>query len=150
MRISFILPGLIKIPIGGVKIIYRYASELGELGHSITIYSPLYEGDTLYYFFKSKAIQLRDIFHQINNKPYYKTPKGVSHLIIPHVSSKYIGDSDIIIATGWQTAYWVNALPLTKGKKCYFIQNYETYQGNRKLIHNTWRLPLKKLLLQHG
>jgi len=28
MKISFLLPCLIKIPVGGVKIIYRYAGEL--------------------------------------------------------------------------------------------------------------------------
>ena len=39
MKITFILPGVIKIPIGGVKIIYRYAKEFANYGHKVVIIS---------------------------------------------------------------------------------------------------------------
>ena len=147
MKISFILPALIKVPIGGVKVIYRYARELADLGHDVTIFSPKRESNFLYHIIKSESIKIRDYFHQVKNEPYYKTPNNVEHYIIPEPSHKYISDGDIIIATGWQTAYWVDALPDSKGSKFYFIQNYETYQGNRKIIQNTWKLPLKKIVI---
>ena len=49
MKITFILPGVIKIPIGGVKIIYRYAKELSSLGHTVCIISPQREGNHMYH-----------------------------------------------------------------------------------------------------
>ena len=65
MKISFILPGLIKIPIGGVKIVYRYAEELAKLGHSISIFSPLRDGNNIFLYLKYFAINIRDIYHNV-------------------------------------------------------------------------------------
>ena len=147
MKINFILPGLIKIPIGGVKIIYRYAKELSRLGHTVCIISPQREGNQMHHLIKAGAIKIRDYYHRVKNKPYYKTPPGVEHYIVPLPIMKYIPDGDLIIATGWQTAYWVDVLPQVKGAKIYLIQNYETYLGNEKIINHTWKLPLKKIVI---
>ena len=147
MKISFILPTLIKIPIGGVKVIYRHAEELSKLDHKVTIISPVGEGKHLYHLLKTYAIKIRDYWHNVKNIPYYNTPTNVEHHIIPSPSPEHIPDGDIIIATGWQTAKWVNELPRSKGKKYYFIQGKETWLGNSDKIIDTWKLPLKKIVI---
>ena len=55
MKISFILPALIKIPIGGVKVIYRHAEELTKLSHKVTIISPKRQGNNFYHLLKADA-----------------------------------------------------------------------------------------------
>ncbi|MFQ6607565.1 MAG: glycosyltransferase family 4 protein [Fidelibacterota bacterium] len=147
MKISFLLPGLIKIPVGGVKIIYRYAGELQKLGHEMAIISPKSEGYHLRNLLKAGAIHLRDKWHGVEDKPYYQAPEGVKQLIIPAPDPKFIPDGDVLIATAWQTAFWVADMPPEKGEKFYYIQNLETYLGNAELIRSTWKLPLKKIVI---
>jgi len=147
MKISFLLPCLIKIPVGGVKIIYRYASELQKLGHEVTIISPKSEGYRLRDLLKVGAIRIRDRWHGVEDQPYYETPKGVEHLIIPAPDPKFIPDGEVLIATAWQTAFWVDELPAEKGEKFYYIQNLETYLGDTELIQSTWKLPMKKIVI---
>ena len=51
-------------------------------------------------------------------------------------------DGDIIIATGWQTASWVNTLPISKGHKIYFIQGMETWLSSHcRLASSSSRSP---------
>ena len=38
-----------------------------------------------------------------------------------------VPDGDLIIATWWETAEWVNALSPNKGAKVYFIQHHEIF-----------------------
>lgn len=147
MKISFLLPGLIKIPIGGVKVVYRYAEELAKLGHEVSIISPRNEGYRFRNLLKAWGVKVRDWWHDVEDKAYYATPPHVDHHIVPAPAPKYIPDSDAVVAAGWQTAYWVDVLPEVKGKKFYFIQNYETYLGKEKTINRTWKLPLKKIVI---
>jgi len=147
LKISFILPGLIKIPIGGVKVVYRHVEELAKLGHKVIILSPGREGNHFRHLLKAGVIKMRDFWHKVENKPYYDTPPGVEHHIILSPSPEHIPDGDAIIATGWQTAHWVDSFPAEKGTKFYFIQNYETYLGNERIINRTWKLPLKKIVI---
>ena len=134
MKINFILPGIIKIPIGGAKVIYRYAYELSRLGHEVCIISPKREGNKIYHFIKKIGISMRDYYQKVENQPYYTTPKGVKHCIVPTPTIKYIPDGDVIIATGWQTAFWVDELSELKGNKYYFIQCMDMQQLDDKLI----------------
>ena len=80
---------------------------------------------------------------------YYKINNKVNYNIIPYPSKNYIPDADIIIATSWQTANWVNKLPSSKGEKFYFIQGLETWLGNSKKVFNTWKLPLTKIVISY-
>lgn len=65
---------------------------------------------------------------------------------VPFLEEKYIPDGDIIIATAWKTAEYVNKISYNKGKKVYFIQHYETWSGPKSKVDATWKMPFKKIV----
>jgi glycosyltransferase involved in cell wall biosynthesis len=58
-------------------------------------------------------------------------------------------NSDIVVATAWQTAEWVSSYPEEKGCKFYLIQGQETVFPNVDPVRvmNTWLLPLRKIVI---
>ena len=48
---------------------------------------------------------------------------------IPWLSVSFIKDADIVVATAWPTAHAVKTMSNNKGKKFYFIQHYESWDG---------------------
>jgi glycosyltransferase involved in cell wall biosynthesis len=56
--------------------------------------------------------------------------------------------ADIVIATAWETAEWVAAMPVSAGAKYYLIQQYEAWTDDiRERVDRTWRLPLRKIVI---
>lgn len=141
MRITFILPALIRIPMGGAKVVYEHAKGLARLGRTVTVVGPKRSGGDARARFMQSAIWVRDRLHGVSASPYYRA-EGVATLNIPEATSAHIPDADVVIATGVQTARWVNDLPTPKGKKFYFVQGYETFADSSAL--ETWCLPLSK------
>lgn len=43
------------------------------------------------------------------------------------IEARDVPDADLTIATWWETAEWVNAMPAAKGRKAYLIQDYEVF-----------------------
>lgn len=66
---------------------------------------------------------------------------------VPDSDEKYIPDGDIIFATAWQTVRPVLEYSRHKGEKCYLIQHYETWMGDKDLIDATWRSSLHKVVV---
>ena len=57
-------------------------------------------------------------------------------------------DADVVVATWWETAEWVNALDPRKGAKVYFIQHHEVFPYlpvDRSRA--TYQLPLRKVVI---
>jgi L-malate glycosyltransferase len=106
---------------GGIKVIKRHCVELNKLGHDAQMWYPM--------------TQYRGI-----NYPY-------SHC---YYFEHQIRDSDVVIATAWETAQIVAKLPMKKGRKMYFIQHYEQWDyhngGEKKReIEDTYSLPLEHI-----
>jgi glycosyltransferase involved in cell wall biosynthesis len=59
-----------------------------------------------------------------------------------------VPDSDVVIATWWETAEWVHGLSITKGAKVYFIQGYEVFPFlPLERCKATYRLPMHKVVV---
>jgi glycosyltransferase involved in cell wall biosynthesis len=149
MKINFILTGLYKS--GGMKVIFKYGEELKNCGHDVIFYRRLLP----YNFMRGKS-NFADILRMYskkiktflkNNEPddFYK----FSFLIksIPLINFLFIRKADIIIATEWVTAYSVFHLPNNRGKKYYFIQGYENWRSNTKLVDKSYSLPLNRIVV---
>jgi glycosyltransferase involved in cell wall biosynthesis len=57
------------------------------------------------------------------------------------VTARDVPDADIVVATWWETASWVAALPPEKGAKVYFMQDYGVEGQELERIVPTWRMP---------
>jgi len=148
LKINFILP--FKSLNGGVKVVLEYANHLTELGHSVTVTYPL-----IPYYFGEKKFNIKDRWWQLRglaanlirgNKINWFNLKAILKRV-PRISNRFLQDSDIVVATAWPTAYSVARLFERKGKKFYFIQHYEIWKGQRERIDESYRLPLKKIVI---
>ena len=134
MNITFILP-FIQIG-GGVRVVFEYANRLIAMGHTVRIIypivPPLWFSKSKIELFRYKTIEsFRNLMKKSEidwfdlNSPLIKT-FSLSAKYMPFIKN-FIPDADIVIATSWETAYFVNSLPPEKGKKFYFIQHYEIW-----------------------
>lgn len=62
------------------------------------------------------------------------------------INNLFMKDADAVIATSWPSAYRVNKLNKDKGKKFYFIQDFEIWD-NEEYVKETYKLPLNKIVI---
>jgi glycosyltransferase involved in cell wall biosynthesis len=134
MKITFILPG-IGIA-GGVRVVFEYSNRLIKLGDEVYIIYPIIPYKIILRSkLKSIIYKIMVTFVNIKNarktKLYDTNAKLSTVLTINprflNLTKNSIPDSDVVIATSWETAFFVNALPEEKGKKFYFVQHYEIW-----------------------
>lgn len=152
--INFILPATNNKPIGGYKIVYQYANELSARGYKVTI-SFLYRvSPKLKYYGVQKLRRLKRIL--LNERTptrkitWYKLSKKIN-LKFDVISPHDVVDADFVVATAAPTANFVKILNKNKGKKFYFIQNYETWWFSERFeLENTYKLGLTNIVISHG
>jgi glycosyltransferase involved in cell wall biosynthesis len=149
MRVTFVLAAADLS--GGNRVISIYADRLARRGHKVTIVSRPRRRATL----KDKTLAwLRGYPTPVNRNHWPSHFDGMASIEHKQIE-KYrvivaddLPDSDVVIATWWETAEWVAALPPSKGKKAYFIQHYEAHQDqDAARVDATWRLPLHKIII---
>ena len=147
MKISFIIP--FTHLTGGIKVIFEYCNRLNEYGHEVNIYVPMKA-----YKFNNRGLRgfLKIIKESLGNT--IKRGRKVNWFnlrcnikLVPYISNKYIEDADICVATAWPTAYDVEKLCDSKGKKVYFIQGYEVWSGNKEVVKNSYKLNLNQIVI---
>lgn len=150
MKINIIIPGIGLS--GGIRVLFRYGELLNEKKHDVVFYTPL-----LAYDVKNSKSEISNKLHVITNsvkrivtykiKNKQKNPGfNVKVILVPTICDKYIRNSDICIASAWPTAFSVAKLSLEKGKKVYFIQDYEIW-NNKVLGRKSYTLPLKHIVI---
>jgi glycosyltransferase involved in cell wall biosynthesis len=150
MNITFILPGPGKHPVGGYKVVYEYANHLADRGHIVTIVHPaMLEIDTQWRDRPKKWVRY---IQRSFDKSYF--PSKWLHLDsrvqmrwVLSLVEKNIPDADVVIATAWQTAEWINCYGKKKGRKYYFIQDFEDWSGSNERVLATWKLPMRKIVI---
>ena len=150
MRITFLLPGAGRVPVGGYKIVYEYANRLAETGHVITIVHAanlLKEAD--YHLRIRNLIRYlkRKLLRDYGPRQWFELRPDVNILWAPDLSSHHVPPGDVVIATAWQTAEWVADYPASHGDRFYFLQHKETWSGPEPRVMATWKLPLKKIVI---
>lgn len=145
MRITFVLP---HAPLaGGTRVVLIYARELKARGHEIKLVTPpqaLPGRRARLRMLLGGKFPLRkplrydpfDSFGQDHIVADYKRPEFAS----------YVPDADVIVATWWETAFSVMALPHRKGRKVYFVQGHEVHSHlPAHITAGTYYLPMKKI-----
>jgi len=64
------------------------------------------------------------------------------------VTDADLPDADVVVATWWETAEWVNWLAASKGAKVYFIRHHEVFEYlPQDRAAATYRLPMHKVTI---
>lgn len=146
MRITFVLPAPIRIPMGGAKVVYQHAAGLTALGHAVAVVMPRRTERGLRGWARDAAVQIRDRLHGVAPEPYYQAA-GVRSLVVPTASDAHVPDADVVVATGFQTARWVRDLGASKGRKVYFVQGLETFVHPE--ARASWHYPMTRVTCAH-
>jgi glycosyltransferase involved in cell wall biosynthesis len=149
MRITFVLAAADLS--GGNRVISIYAQRLQSRGHEVTIVSRRRPHATL----KDKLrawMHKRPIPKNLKIWPtHFDHLKGAKHQTIDSyraITADDLPDGDVVIATWWETAEWVAAMPASKGRKAYFLQHYEAHpEQDSSRVDTTWRLPMHKIII---
>jgi glycosyltransferase involved in cell wall biosynthesis len=147
MRITFVV-GLADLS-GGFRVIATYAQRFKQRGHEVVVVSR-----------PGRKAGLREKLRAVTRgKPQPIDPQrapthmewtGVPHRLLESyrpITARDVPDADIALATWWESAEWVEALPASKGAKVHFIQDYETWGGPETVqrVDATCRLPFPKV-----
>jgi glycosyltransferase involved in cell wall biosynthesis len=147
MRITFISPTVDMS--GGMRVIAIYAQHLARMGHVVHIVSPPPVIPPLRHKLKSL---LKGTGWPDNSAPKsHFDGSELSHHVLDRwrpVVDGDVPDGDVVIATWWETAEWVNVLRPSKGAKVYFIQGHEVFPYLPVArCRATYRLPLHKIVI---
>ncbi|MFA6241704.1 MAG: glycosyltransferase family 4 protein [Candidatus Hydrogenedentales bacterium] len=148
MRIVFVLPP--PDLSGGIRVIAVYAERLKQRGHHVTLVYPPNRTIPLKrrigWLLRGKGWASQPRFHPSHidglnvEKRVLKTWRPVTASDVP--------DANVVIATWWETADWVAALPESKGAKAYFLQHFEVHEPAwAPHVRRTWSLPLHKIVV---
>ena len=146
MKITFVVPGVHFS--GGVKVIAIYAERLQKRGHEVLIVSPQERVPTLRDRVRSLIREGR--WFQLPEHSHFDGRNVNLRIYKPHrpVEDSDVPNSDVIIATWYEIAFWVAKLAPSKGAKVNLIQGYETLpEEPRPAIDEAWRLPFQKIVI---
>jgi glycosyltransferase involved in cell wall biosynthesis len=151
--ITFLLPGLGNIPVGGFKVAYEYANGLARRGWQVRLVHPCIlsseEIDTVRSSLLRRGrrwigYQRRRVTRDYRPDKWFRIEPGVELLCTRTPEACYLPPSDIWVATFWYTAKWVATYP---GARVYLIQHLETFAGPEPEVMATWKLPLRKVVI---
>jgi glycosyltransferase involved in cell wall biosynthesis len=153
VRVTFVLPMLLTAPTGGFRVVYTYANQLSRRGHAVTIVhanrptlASIRRRPTLAAQVRGLGAVARDHL-QSPSVRWERIEPAVRLLHRSAVADIDVPDGDVVVATAWQTAEPVLRLDHRKGRKFYLIQHHETWAGPAEAVNETWRFPLRKVVI---
>jgi glycosyltransferase involved in cell wall biosynthesis len=148
MRITFLLPTLDMS--GGNRVVAMHADGLARMGHDVVVIVA-----------RKRKMSLRQRFRTRSwidkAPPSIESMKAASHFaslaVEVRLASKRgairpddVPNGDVIIATWWETAEWLQAFPESKGAKVSFVQGYELFDGQpHDRVRSTYRGPFHRI-----
>lgn len=148
MKISIIMPEIVRSPSGGHKVIYEYCNRLVNEGHIVSLYffpGPIFKK---YHIIEPiRLIMVKFYGESIGPRAWFNLDKRVQVNVIKQNDT--IDDGDIVIATAINTATFVNKLPQSKGKKFYFIQGFENWNNSNEEVYETYRLGMTNIAVSN-
>lgn len=151
MRITFLLPS--DNLTGGNRVVAVYARGLMERGHDVLVVSCA--PDRLSLREKLRALRHGD-WQRLRQSGVAQAghiqQSGVPHKVLERpraIRADDLPDADVVIATWWETAVWMDAMPASKGRKVHLIQGYEVWLDETLVprVHAALRLPNLKIAI---
>ena len=150
LKITFLLPGTGHLPTGGGKVVYEYANHLSRRGHRVTLVHPALvaaQASPFQVMRGAGVFVYRSTAGEFRPRRWFPLERAVRTVWVPSLSSRFIPDGDVVLATAWATAEWVVNYPATKGQKFYLIQSWETWAGPEDRVRATWKTALQKIVV---
>lgn len=154
MRITFLAPH--DSLNGGVRVIALYARLLQARGHEVSIISSPRPRPSL----RTQLSALRrgrwlELRQRNRALPGHLAQSGVPWRTLERpgaIRAADLPDADVVIATWWETAVWMAALPASKGTKVHLVQGYETWgdPSHDGRVDAALRLPNLKIAISRG
>lgn len=149
MRITFLSPR--SNLSGGLRVIAVYAQMLHDRGHQITIVTPGPESRG-----RKERLQAatKGDFSPIKSEPgHFDTltvPIHETNRSDYQVEAQDLPDADILVATWWEAAFPVAAMPPEKGAQFYLIQHHEVHRFLPwQISRATYYLPIKPIVISN-
>lgn len=147
-RVNFFLPSILLS--GGVRVVLKYAHLLSDKGYDVKIYVPVISYMLSENSIKARISQIRNtlgkVYHLYLKKDFKNLEAGDCITPVFKLKNKYIRDAEFAIATAWPTAYDVNRFKQNKGRKIYFVQDYEVWDLEAA-AKKTYDMPLFKIVI---
>lgn len=155
----FILPARDEAPVGGYKVIYRYADLFARDGCEVHLVYPHVKPELLAGVrnpFLRLKMRLGFLYRARIRRQFrlgswyeFKEPVHRDYLftVSPYLPFRY-ARSALFIATAVETAYWVSAMHGVAGSRgYYFIQDFENWKHTDGYVLDSYRMPLRKAVI---
>lgn len=153
-RITFLLPAVANVPVGGYKVVYEYANRLVNDGFAVSIvyaaYSKRYDVSMLFNMLRAVKGLFRLFYYRVfgYSTAWFDVDAKVDEQVVMSLSERFVPKSDIYIATSVLTAIELNRWSCDNEKKVYLIQHYENWAGvTDTMLCETYRYPFKKIVI---
>ena len=153
MKISIVLPGYYNFPIGGYHVLYTHANLLRARGHEVSILFPrkLWPGSSWKGRLKTRFWALSTRLRNRPLIPHFPLHDDVRVMLLSDLGGPALPKADVLIATGWATAELLRHAPADRGRKFYFVQDYEYWKTadsvTRERIESTYKAGFKILTI---
>ncbi len=132
---------------GGTRVIAAHARWLRARGHIVRLISqpvlPSWKATASFWLRGKSWSGLK------KQSPYLSDLMDVYEVLDSHraVTTEDVPDADVIVANFWRTAPWVKALPASKGRKVYLVQDAGVLGETMEQIVNTWKMGLRVIVI---
>lgn len=154
MKITFVLPGYPRRPVGAFRVVYEYANQLVARGHQVAAVHArrmkddkgIYAPRGIYRRLRRQAAYTRDAL-LVPNVRWQAIDERVQMLYVPEPLPEYIPDADVVLATAWDTVQYVCRYPIRKGAKFHLIQSYDYWSQLEGDVDAVWRSDISKIVI---
>lgn len=154
LRITFLTPP--DSLTGGIRVVAQYARELQARGHDVTIVSNARAKPGLVALLRGVLRgNLSEVWQSGRAQRGHLAESGVKCIVLEKarkITAQDMPDGDVVVATWWETAVWMNELLPSKGRPIHLIQGYEIWGNQSQIdqVHLALRLPNLKIAISSG
>lgn len=150
MRITFLMPA--DDLTGGNRVVGTYAKRLHDRGHEVLVVSNAPDRPPLRERVRAwRTGRLAELRARSCPQRGHIALAGVPHKTLERprpIAAADLPDADVVVATWWETAVWMQRLPASKGRRVHLVQGYEVWtDGDRSRVHSALRLPNRKIAI---
>jgi glycosyltransferase involved in cell wall biosynthesis len=146
MRITWIHPE--PQMTGGSRVVAIHAQGLMARGHRVVIVTTPRRPPSPRAKLRA-LVRERRWLRKPRRGPSHFDNTAIDHRVVEsgRITDRDVPDGDVVIATWWETAAPVAALPPSKGAKAYWVSDYGAPGMELQDIVPTWRLPMRLITI---